>query len=38
MVKAMEAIVLQDKDPKEALDDAAKEANQIIEEYNQRVQ
>jgi sn-glycerol 3-phosphate transport system substrate-binding protein len=38
VVKAMEAIVLQDKDPKEALDDAAKEANQIIEEYNQRIQ
>jgi sn-glycerol 3-phosphate transport system substrate-binding protein len=35
---AMEAIVLQDKDPKEALDEAAEEANQIIEEYNQRVQ
>ena len=35
---ALEEIVLQDKDPKEALDDAAKEANQIIEEYNQRVE
>jgi len=35
---AIEAIVLQDKDPTEALDDAAEEANQIIEEYNRRVE
>jgi sn-glycerol 3-phosphate transport system substrate-binding protein len=35
---AIEAIVLQDKDPKEALDDAAEEANQIIEDYNERVE
>jgi len=38
VVDAMEAIVLQDKNPKEALDDAAAEANQIIEEYNRRVE
>jgi sn-glycerol 3-phosphate transport system substrate-binding protein len=38
VVRALEEIVLQDRDPREALDDAAKKANQIIEEYNQRVQ
>ena len=38
VIGALEEIVLQDKDPEEALDDAAEEANQIIEEYNQRVE
>ena len=38
VVDAMEAITLQDKNPKEALDEAAAEANQIIEEYNRRVE
>jgi sn-glycerol 3-phosphate transport system substrate-binding protein len=35
---ALEKIVLRNGDPKEALDEAADEANQIIEDYNQRVQ
>ena len=38
VIRALEEIILSDKDPKEALDAAAEEANQIIEEYNQRVQ
>jgi sn-glycerol 3-phosphate transport system substrate-binding protein len=38
VIGALEEIVLQDRDPKEALDDAAKEANRIIEEYNRRVE
>jgi ABC-type glycerol-3-phosphate transport system substrate-binding protein len=38
VIGALEEIVLQDRDPVEALDEAAEEANQIIEEYNQRVQ
>jgi sn-glycerol 3-phosphate transport system substrate-binding protein len=35
---SLEEIVLQDKDPKEALDEAAEKANDIIADYNQRVQ
>ena len=38
VIRALEEIVLQDRDPKEALDEAAQEANQVIEDYNQRVQ
>jgi sn-glycerol 3-phosphate transport system substrate-binding protein len=38
VIHALEEMILNNKDPKEALDDAAKEANQIIEKYNERVQ
>ena len=38
VIRAVEEMVLQDKDPIDALNDAAEESNQIIEEYNQRVQ
>jgi sn-glycerol 3-phosphate transport system substrate-binding protein len=38
VIRAVEEIVLQDKDPIDALNDAAEESNKIIEEYNQRVQ
>jgi sn-glycerol 3-phosphate transport system substrate-binding protein len=38
VIRALEEIVLQDRDPKEALDDAAKQANQVLEEYNRRVE
>jgi sn-glycerol 3-phosphate transport system substrate-binding protein len=37
-IVAQEEIAVAGKDPIEALNDAAKESNQIIEEYNQRVQ
>jgi len=36
--RALEEIVLQDRDPKEALDAAAEEANQVLQEYNRRVE
>jgi sn-glycerol 3-phosphate transport system substrate-binding protein len=38
VLHALEEIVLGDKDPVEALNDAAKEANEVIEDYNERVQ
>jgi sn-glycerol 3-phosphate transport system substrate-binding protein len=38
VLRGLEEMVVGDKDPIEALDDAAKEANQVIEEYNRRVQ
>lgn len=36
--RGLEETVVRNKDPVEALNDAAREANQIIEEYNRRVQ
>ena len=36
--RGLEETVVGDKDPIEALEDAAKEANRIIEDYNRRVQ
>ena len=38
VVRGLEETVVRSKDPIEALNDAAKEANEIIEEYNRRVQ
>jgi sn-glycerol 3-phosphate transport system substrate-binding protein len=38
VLRGLEEMVVRNKDPIEALDDAAKEANQIIEDYNRRVQ
>ena len=38
VISALEEIVLHDRDPIDALNDAAAESNQIIEEYNRRVQ
>jgi sn-glycerol 3-phosphate transport system substrate-binding protein len=38
VIHALEEIIINDKDPKEALDDAAAEANQIIADYNRRIQ
>jgi sn-glycerol 3-phosphate transport system substrate-binding protein len=35
--KAAEEMILKGKDPDQALDDAAKEANEAIEEYNRRI-
>jgi ABC-type glycerol-3-phosphate transport system substrate-binding protein len=35
---ALEEIAVANKDPIDALNDAAEESNKIIEEYNQRVQ
>jgi sn-glycerol 3-phosphate transport system substrate-binding protein len=37
-IVALEKIAVANKDPIEALNDAAEESNKIIEEYNQRVQ
>ena len=31
-------MLVSDKDPVEAINDAAKEANDVIEEYNRRIQ
>ena len=36
--KALEEMILKSKDPGQALDDAAKEANDAIQEYNRRIQ
>jgi sn-glycerol 3-phosphate transport system substrate-binding protein len=38
VLRGLEEMVVRNKDPIEALDDAAEEANQVIEEYNRRVQ
>jgi sn-glycerol 3-phosphate transport system substrate-binding protein len=38
VIRALEEISVRGKDPIEALNDAAEESNQIIEEYNRRVQ
>jgi sn-glycerol 3-phosphate transport system substrate-binding protein len=36
--RAVEEMLLQNKDPVEAINDAAKDANGVIEEYNRRIQ
>ena len=38
VVRGLEETVVNDKDPIEALNDAAEEANKIIEDYNRRIQ
>jgi sn-glycerol 3-phosphate transport system substrate-binding protein len=38
VVRGLEETVVRDKDPIEALNDAAEEANKIIEDYNRRVE
>jgi sn-glycerol 3-phosphate transport system substrate-binding protein len=38
MLQGLEATVVGDKDPVAAIEDAAKEANKIIEDYNRRVE
>ena len=38
MLEGLEETVVRDKDPVEAINDAAEEANEIIEEYNRRVE
>jgi sn-glycerol 3-phosphate transport system substrate-binding protein len=38
MLQGLEETVVRDKDPVTAINDAAKEANEIIEDYNRRVQ
>ena len=37
VVRGLEETVVNDKDPIEALNDAAEEANKIIEDYNRRI-
>ena len=38
VISGLEETVVRNKDPIEALNDAAKEANQVIEDYNRRVE
>jgi sn-glycerol 3-phosphate transport system substrate-binding protein len=38
VVRGLEETVVNDKDPIEALNDAAEEANKVIEDYNRRIQ
>jgi len=38
LVRGLEETVVNDKDPIEALNDAAEEANKVIEDYNRRIQ
>ena len=38
VVRGLEETVIRNKDPMEALNDAAEAANEIIEEYNDRLQ
>jgi hypothetical protein len=37
-MRAVEEMLIGDKDPIDALNDAAKETNEIIEEYNRRIE
>ena len=38
IMRAVEEMLIGDKDPIDAINDAAKETNEIIEEYNRRVE
>jgi sn-glycerol 3-phosphate transport system substrate-binding protein len=38
VLRQLEETIVNDKDPVEAINDAAKEANEIIEDYNRRVE